>query len=270
MNNIIKINDLTYKYEDGTIALDKISMNIKKNSKAAILGSNGAGKSTLLLHLNGVLKAQRGNILIDNIELNKKTAGVIRRKIGLIFQDPDDQVFSSTVYDDLAFGLVNMGFDEDETQKRIKEISHIFGITDLLGKNTFNLSYGQKKRVAIAGVIVMKPEIIVLDEPVAFLDPKTKNVIFNILEDLHKKGHTIIITTHNIDFACEWANDFIILNEGHILEQGTQDILLNEELVNEANIDMPIITKVFKKAIKNQLFNLPVTQEEAINLLKSM
>lgn len=265
MSKAVEIKNLAFQYDDGTPALKNVSFGIDKNKKVAILGSNGAGKSTLLLHLNGVYLPQKGYVLIEDMEVNRKTMEHIRKKVGLVFQDPDDQIFSSTVYEDLAFGLNNMGLSKEEIEKRITDIADIFQIKEVLNKNTFHLSYGQKKKVAIAGVLVMEPDVIVLDEPIAFLDPATKGKICDILDGLHSKGHTIIITTHNIDFAVEWADELVIMNEGKVLQQGNKRILLDKDLVKKANIDLTTVTKVFQKTGLYNFNELPINQKDAVN-----
>ncbi|GAA0181790.1 ATP-binding cassette domain-containing protein [Clostridium sediminicola] len=265
MSRAVEIKNLAFQYDDGTPALKDVSLAIDKNKKIAILGSNGAGKSTLLLHLNGVYLPQKGFVLIEDMEINRKTMRYVRQKVGLVFQDPDDQIFSSTVYEDLAFGLNNMGLPEEEIERRINYIADIFQIKEVLNKNTFHLSYGQKKKVAIAGMLVMEPDVIVLDEPIAFLDPATTKKICEILDELHSKGHTIIITTHNIDFAVEWADELVIMNKGEVLKQGNKRILLDKDLVKKANIDLTTVTKVFQKTGLFNFNELPVNQKDAVN-----
>lgn len=243
--NIIEINNLWYRYPDNTTALKDVSINIEEKKRVAILGSNGSGKSTLLQHLNGLILPQKGSIDIKGIPMCKEKLQDIRRLVGLVFDNPDDQLFSTTVYEDIAFGPRNLKYREDIVEEVVNKVLNIVGIEDLKDRQPFNLSLGQKKKVAIAGVLAMEPEIMVFDEPFSGLDPHSLEQFLSILEILYSIGHTIVITTHDVDIAYGWADECIILNEGSILAQGEIHLLEDEELMSRAKLRIPNLYKMF-------------------------
>lgn len=194
---VIETKNLNYNYPDGTQALKDVSIKIKKGEKAAFIGSNGAGKTTLFLHFNGLLRQVSGTINIcgEQIEYKKKTLIRIREKVGIVFQNPDDQLFSPTVIEDVAFGPMNLGLSADEVEKRVDEAFKRVGMEEFKKKAPHHLSGGQKKRVAIAGILAMKPDILVLDEPTTGLDHYGVIQILKILHKLNKEGMTILLTS---------------------------------------------------------------------------
>lgn len=270
MGNIVEIKDLHYMYNEGTKALAGISLSIRKNTRVALLGPNGAGKSTLLLHLNAINLPQQGTVTIDGIGASPKTEKLIRTKVGLVFQDPDDQVFSTTVREDVEFGPHNMGLSHEEINLRVNSALEAVKMMDYADKAPFHLSYGQKKRVAIAGILAMSPEIIVLDEPMAYLDPAGKRSLMEILNYLHDNGKTIIIATHDVDLAAEWADHVVIVTDGRILEQGDTTLLTNPEIIKKAELDFPTVTKVFRQLPEIQVTIIPKTVDEAVFKLKQL
>ena len=222
---MIEVSNLTFEYPDGTLALSNVTFNVKKCEKVAILGENGSGKTTLFLCIVGLLRPWSGRVLIKGIEVNRKNEDKIRRIVGLVFQNPDDQVFLPKVYDDVAFGLRNMGLGEDEVRKRVMKTLRLLGIEDLANKSTSNLSLGQKKRVAIAGVLAMDPDVILIDEPTAGLDHKGILEIYNILEELNENGKTIVISTHDVEFVESWADKIVVLHRGRCVRVGDRSLL---------------------------------------------
>jgi cobalt/nickel transport system ATP-binding protein len=263
----LEIEDLCFRYHDGTEALKGVSLSIQKEEKVAILGPNGAGKSTLLLHLNGIHLPQQGVVRVGGKEINSDNERQARSKVGLVFQDPDDQVFSPTVWDDVAFGPLNMGLERAEIDKRVADALQSVRMWEFRSRAPHHLSYGQKKRVAIAGVLAMDPEIIVLDEPTAFLDPSGQEDLFEILENLHREGRTIIIATHDVDMAAMWATSIIILKDDQILAQGTTELLVREDLVKAAGLRFPLVSQVFEEAAAGLGQPLPRTVKEGKKLL---
>lgn len=270
MTKAIEISNLIYTYPDGTPALKDISLSVDKGSRVALLGPNGAGKSTLLLHLNGIHLPQRGRIRVFGQELSKQTEMAIREKIGLVFQDPDDQVFATTVWDDVAFGPLNMNLTKHEVEHRVADALNAVMMWELKDKAPHHLSFGQKKRVAIAGVLAMDPEVVVLDEPTAYLDPGGQEVLMTILEEFHRRGKTLILATHDIDLAAEWADAVIIVKDGRTLVQGGTDLLADISLVREANLRLPTVSRVFSNFSEFQGAKLPKTVEEAVQILKKL
>lgn len=271
MGSIIEVKNLAYQYEDGTEALRNINFNIEKNSKVAILGPNGAGKSTLLFHLNALYLAQQGKVKVKSKKVTEQNKEWVRSQVGLVFQDPDDQIFSTTVYEDVAFGLLNFGWtDKEEIKKRVKWALKAVDILDLQDKPPHNLSYGQKKRVAIAGILAVEPEIIIFDEPLAYLDPGGKEEFIKIINQLYKRKKTLLMVTHDIDFAVNWADKIIIIKEGKILKTGNVNLLSDSELIEQANLTSPTITKLFKELDLEYIDDLPQTIEEGAQLLNKL
>lgn len=242
---MIEVKNLSYTYSDGTIALNNISIDIEGGKKIAILGSNGSGKSTLLQHLNGLILPQKGVINISNQRVNKKNLCNIREKVGFVFDNPDNQLFAQTVYDDIAFGPRNMGLGEEEINDRVSYIIDLLNIGLLKDKQPFNLSLGQKKKVALGGVLSMNPDIMVFDEPFSGLDPLSQRQFLDILDTLYELKHTLIITTHDVDMAYSWADEYIILNKGEVLAQGDKRILEDKKLMELANLEVPKLYDIF-------------------------
>ncbi|ADL07359.1 ATP-binding cassette domain-containing protein [Thermosediminibacter oceani] len=269
MDHIIQVEDLHYRYKDGTEALRGLSLFIERGRKVALLGPNGAGKSTLLLHFNGIYLPQRGRVYVAGREVTAETEYWVRSRVGLVFQDPDDQVFSSTVEEDVAFGPRNLGLAPAEIEERVRAALDAVGMQAYRHKPPYHLSYGQKKRVAIAGVLAMVPEIIVMDEPMAYLDPAGQAGVRTILDELHRQGKTLIVATHDVDFAASWAEVIIILKEGRVLAYGGPELLLDENVVAAAGLRLPLIAQVFHGFIPEQS-RLPRDVQSARMLLNSL
>ena len=244
--NIVEVKDLSYTYRDGETALRNISLAFEKGKTTAVLGGNGAGKSTLFLNLNGVLKPDSGKVFFEGreIEYSKKGLLELRHRIGIVFQDPDDQLFSASVVKDISFGLVKQGVPAGEAKERVDRVVHQTGIENLVDKPTHALSFGQKKRVAIAGILVMKPSLIILDEPTAGLDPQGVSDILHLLEDIQDKlGITVVISTHDIDLVPLYCDNVIVLDRGTVVFSGTPEALFdNPALLREHNLRLPRIT----------------------------
>lgn len=267
---IIEIEDIHYTYKDGTEALRGLSLYVEAGEKVALLGPNGAGKSTLLLHLNGINLPQRGKVTVMGREVNSKSERWVRSRVGLVFQDPDDQVFSSTVWEDVAFGPENMGLDRPEIDRRVTGALEAVGMLEHRHRAPYHLSYGQKKRVAIAGVLAMLPEIIVLDEPMAFLDPRGKDTLSDILNLLHGRGQTIIIATHDVDFAAEWADRVIIVKDGRTMAQGGRELLQEAGLMEKAQLRFPVVSKIFYRLPDLNIKPLPLTVAQAVDIIRKL
>ena len=265
----IETNNLCYTYHDGTKALANMNFSVEKGENMAILGPNGAGKSTLLHHFNGLLMPTSGKVLVLEKEVETSNLDWVRQKVGLVFQDPDDQLFARTVGQDVAFGPVNLGFPPDEVKARVKWALEATEITELENKPPQNLSTGQKKRAAIAGVLAMKPEIMVLDEPMANLDPRTASKVLKLLLQLNKDlGLTLIIATHDVDLVPLFADKICILNRGQIVLQGPpKEVFAETELIRKVDLRLPRITHLFEILSKrNQLLTdkqFPLTIGEA-------
>lgn len=270
MSNIIEIEDLYFNYRDGTEALRGLSLYVREGERVALLGPNGAGKSTLLLHLNGINIPQRGQVRVLGREVNTGTEKWVRTKVGLVFQDPDDQVFSYTVREDVAFGPGNMGLGAEEVDRRVEAALEAVNMGAYRDRPPYHLSYGQKKRVAIAGVLAMQPRVIVLDEPMAYLDPRGKETLVEILNRLYESGATIIIATHDVDFAAEWADRVIIIKEGRTLCQGDTSLLADGEVIREAHLRFPVVTQIFLRLNHTGPDKMPLTVGDAVTAIRKI
>lgn len=213
---ILELRDVVFRYPDASLGLDHCSLSFPAGSRTALLGVNGAGKTTLLLHLNGIFRPQGGTVLYGGTPLEYGRQGLhrLRSRVGLVFQNPDSQLFSASVREDISFGPLNLGLDRGTVRKRVEESLQAVGMTEFADKPVHNLSHGQKKRVCIAGVLAMSPEVLLLDEPMAGLDAAMQVELAMVLDQLHDKGMTIIIATHDIDFAYQWADMISVLETG--------------------------------------------------------
>ncbi|BCY19222.1 cobalt ABC transporter ATP-binding protein [Leptolinea sp. HRD-7] len=225
MDPLILIEQLNYTYPDGKVALQDISLNVNRGEKVAIVGANGAGKSTLLLHINGVLRG-KGTIRVDGLECNTSNLGLIRAKVGVVFQNPDDQLFSITVYDDIAYGPRYQGLSREEIDQRVNKALRAVQMDAFGDRNPYRLSGGEKKRIAIATVLSMDPDILVFDEPTAGLDPRARRELIQLLQTLPQ---TLMIATHDLDLVELLTERMIIMNNGRIVADGPARLLLKEE-----------------------------------------
>lgn len=237
-HHIVKFDKVVYSYPDGTKALKGLSFLITHGESVGIVGANGSGKTTLLMHLNGYILPTSGLINIGDLILNKNTRNEIRKKVGLVFQNPDDQLFMPTVYEDVAFGPFNLGMDEKTVDEKVKKALNMVNCWDLKDKPPHHLSGGQKRSIAIATVIAMDPDILAMDEPSSNLDPKSRRYLINLLKDFK---HTIIIASHDLDLILEVCKRCIILKEGEIIADGeTNKILKDKELLESNNLELPL------------------------------
>jgi cobalt/nickel transport system ATP-binding protein len=233
---IIEINDLCYSYSDGTEALKGISFHVEVGERVALVGPNGAGKSTLLLALGGFLK-HSGSIKIDGLELNKKNIRKIRPKIGCCLQNPDDQLFMPTVFEDVAFGPLNMNLSAEQIEKRVNHALEMVGLSDMSEKPPHHLSGGQKRAASIATVLSMYPRIITLDEPDSSLDPRNRK---NLIKILLKLEQTLIIATCNMSFAATVCDRAAVIDDGQLIDQGPcRDILADQNLMETHGLEVP-------------------------------
>lgn len=256
---MLKTKNLEYIYEDGTEALKNINIDLNQGNKIAIIGSNGAGKSTLFLNLMGILKPKKGKVFFKDEELKykKKFLHNFRQKVGIVFQDPDKQIFYSNVYDDAAFGLRNLGIDEEQIKERVDTALKKAGAYEFKDKPVHFLSHGQKKRVAMAGVLAMDSDVILFDEPTAGLDPVMTECVKDILNNLSNEGKKIVISSHNMDLIYETCDYAYVLNHGEIIGEGKiEEIFVKEELLKKAGLNEPWLVKVHKN------MNLPLFKSE--------
>jgi ABC-type cobalt transport system, ATPase component len=234
--------------------------------KCAVLGSNGAGKSSLFTLLLGLVRPQKGEYFLAGTPVgnSKKELLKLRQRIGIVFQDPDHQLFTSSVYDEVAFGLSNMGLPVSEVRERVAATLKQLQLEDLQHRPPHLLSYGQKKRVVIAAVIAMDPDVLVFDEPSSGLDPESAQMMTVILNDLHKKGKTLVVSTHSVDFAWSWAQQIVLMKEGRIEANGLpEEILTNAGLMKECKLRQPVLVELCQRIQSHlPLKNYPRSVEE--------
>lgn len=237
-HHFVECKELYYSYPDGNSAINDINFRITHGESVGIVGANGAGKSTLLNLLLGILFPQKGEINVGDIPMTKKTLSLIRQRMGLVFQDSDHQLFMNRVYDDVAFGPRNMKLNEDEVERRVKKSLETVGILHLMDKPPYKLSGGEKRRAAIASVLAMEPDILVMDEPTSALDPMGRRRLINLLKEFQ---HTKIIATHDLDMVWDLCERTIIIGEGKVIADGsTQKLLSDKELMEKSSLELPL------------------------------
>lgn len=272
-NVLMEVQDLSYQYADGTQALKGVNLQIFRHEKLAVMGSNGSGKSTLFLNLNGVYRPTQGKIFFAGEPLDYSRKGLLelRRKVGIVFQDPDNQLFCASVAGEISFGLYNLGLPEEEIRQRVDNICSKLSIDPFRDKPTHFLSGGQKKRVSIADILVMRPELLILDEPFSALDPKHAQMIDQILAQLAHSGITVVIATHNAAQAYRWADRVVILHEGRIEAEGApEQIFSDKALLQRTNLLPPDLLLLTQKLQQKGLIAAdasPRTVEELCALL---
>jgi cobalt/nickel transport system ATP-binding protein len=236
MQKIIEIKELSYSYPDGTTALKNINLDLFEGETLGIIGPNGAGKSTFLLHLNGLLRG-KGQVKVADLEVNDKNLKKIRSKVGMVFQDPDSQLFMPTVFEDVAFGPMNMGLSKDEVENAVTEALTKVDMLKSIKRLSHHLSFGEKKRISIATVLSMSPEILVLDEPSSNLDPKHRRDLINLLKELNV---TKIVATHDMDMVMDICTRTVLIDKGTIVADGkVMDILSDKDLLESHDLELP-------------------------------
>lgn len=272
----VDVQDVQYRYSDGSVALDGINLQVGRRERAVILGANGAGKSTLLAVMCGILQPSRGNIKILETKLAHKTARRLRASIGLVFQEPDNQLFMPTLWEDVAFGPLNMGLPARAVQSRVEEALEVVGLADLRDRPPHHLSVGEKKRAAIATVLAMHPKILVLDEPTAHLDPKSRADFIAFLAKLHAKGDlTLITATHDVESVPLFADRAYVLSRGRLVGAGAvSEVFANPEMLEQAHLAPPAVTQLFQQLplIINRVKGepLPLTIRDAARVLRKL
>jgi cobalt/nickel transport system ATP-binding protein len=236
MHHSIEIKDLSFSYPDGHPALRQVSLHIQPGEKVALVGPNGAGKSTLILHLNGILTG-KGDIRVAGLSVVKENLGQVRARVGMVFQNPDDQLFSPTVYEDVAFGPLYQGLSTKEVQSRVTEALAVVNMREYAGRVSHHLSMGEKKRIAIATVLSMRPEVLVLDEPTAGLDPRARRSLINLLDELPL---TMLVSTHDMLMVRDLFRRMVIMDDGYIVADGpTGKLLQDEQLLHAHGLEKP-------------------------------
>jgi cobalt/nickel transport system ATP-binding protein len=268
---LFRIENLTHEYSDGTVALDNVSICFDRGERIALLGTNGSGKTTLLNHLNGILKPTTGTVYFEDkpISYDAKSLLNLRKRVGFVFQDPNDQLFASTVKQDVAFGPLNLGYTPEHVKQLVNEALATVGMAEFADKPPHFLSGGQKKRVALAGVLAMQPEVIIMDEPTSILDPMATSDILHLLLRLNKeRGITLLLATHDVDLVPLFAERLCILDRGKVVSEGTPKASFsNADLIRKIRLRSPRIAHLFEVLKKEDKLpigpELPLTISEA-------
>lgn len=249
-NEILKIDNISFSYDGKSDVLKNVNLSFKKGETVAILGNNGVGKTTLFMLCNGVLKPSHGNIILNGNEIKylKKELICLRKSVGIVFQDPDNQIIAPTVESEVSFGVMNLKLKKEEVESRIEESLEDMDITHLRNRTTHNLSGGEKKRVCIADILAMKPSMIILDEPTASLDSKGVIMLKETLEKLSQSGITVVISTHDIDFAYDFAKRCVIICKGEVIgDNDMHEIFKNDDIIKKSELRYPIKFEYEKK-----------------------
>jgi cobalt/nickel transport system ATP-binding protein len=250
MASILEARNVRYSYSDGPEALRGLSTTIEEGKKIALVGPNGAGKSTLMLMFNGILRPTSGEVYLRGQPMKYDSPSLrnVRRKVGLVFQNPDDQLFAPTVYQDVAFGPVNLGYPKDKTERYVNYALSYVGLSGFESRPPHHLSGGEKKRVAIAGVLAMEPEVMILDEPTSNLDPAGSEEIMDMLDELNSSGKTMIISTHDVELAYRWADEVLLMEDGKLLHCGPPAAVFADlGLVSKARMKLPAVMEIYQE-----------------------
>lgn len=252
--SILEVEDLYYVYGNGKSALEGVSVSVYEREKIAVLGSNGSGKSTFFLNINGVFTAEQGKIIYRDTVINKKNLKELRKNIGIVFQDADNQIIASTVMAEVGFGPMNLKLPKEEVQRRVDEALAYMNISDFKDRPPHYLSGGEKKRVTIADIIAMKSEIIIFDEPMAALDPLNALILEEVLDKLSSEGKTMLISTHDVDFAYRWAERILVFYQGQIIADGTPlEIFQDRSILKQANLKQPTMLEVYEMLVEKNI-----------------
>jgi energy-coupling factor transport system ATP-binding protein len=245
---MIEVEEVNFTYPNGVEALKNVSLVVKNGEFIAIMGQNGAGKTTLVKHFNGLLKPSQGIVRVDGVETTRTSVAAIARKVGFVFQNPDHQLFSETVEEEITFALKNFGFEEEATQKRVTWALNLLGLTQYRKTSPFMLSGGERKRVALASVLAWDPQILILDEPTIGQDYQQKEKLRQFIVQMQTQGKTVVIVTHDVEFVAECSPRVVLMKEGKIVADGEgKEILTNLEALAQSSIVLPQIAQIFRQ-----------------------
>ncbi len=269
---LLEAENLYFSYDDDhSHSLNGLSVKIRRNKKIALMGANGSGKSTFFLSCVGILRPQSGKLYWDGEEFSYTKKGLLdlRSKVGIVFQDPDNQLFSASVYQEISFGVLNLGVSEEVARKEVESVMDELEITPFSQKPTHALSGGQKKQVSIADILVMHPELILLDEPAAALDPKHTVMVNKIVDRMTEQGITVLMATHDVNYAYEWADEVILLHEGKVLIHGTPaEVFSNKAALKQTNLEPPVVLELFESLCKKQILKTSLPLPKNISTLE--
>ena len=257
---ILKAEELYFSYEDQADinALNGLSLELRRGERVAVLGANGSGKSTFFLCCNGILRPQKGRLLLNGkpYSYDRKSLLELRRRVGIVFQDPDDQLFSADVEQDISFGILNTGASEEEARSEVDRVIRRLEIEPFRFQPTHALSGGQKKQVAVADILVMHPELMILDEPTAALDPRHRAIVRSIIGELTDQGITVLLSTHDVDYAYEWADQVILFHQGRVLTQGSpEQVFRDRPRLEQAGLEQPMVPAFYDLLVRRGVFS---------------
>lgn len=248
---VIEAENLSYSYEENDRkALDGLSVRIGRGRKVAFMGGNGSGKSTFFLCLNGILRPDEGKVLIDGEPVSYTRKGLldVRKKVGIVFQEPDNQLFSASVFQEISFGILNLGVDEETARREVEKVIRELEITPFQNRPAHALSGGQKKQVAIADILVMHPQVMILDEPASALDAAHTKKVHELIQGLTEQGITVLMALHDIDYAWAWADEIVLMHEGKVIRQGTpREVCEDENALKKAGLERPAVLRIYEK-----------------------
>ncbi len=253
---ILETRDLHYRYEDGTHALKGVDLRVRRGERLAVMGANGSGKSTFFLCLNGVLRPQQGAVWFDGSPVDDSPKGLLalRQRVGIVFQDPDNQLFSADVYGEISFGPMNMGLDEAEVHRRVQAVVERLRLGELTEKPVHFLSGGQKKAVAIADILVMQPDVVMLDEPAAALDPPHARMVDALIDQLSSQGVTVIVSTHDARRALLWADEVAVFHQGRVLQKAPPlEVFSDRALLEQTGLERPAVLGLYEALVEQGL-----------------
>ncbi len=270
---ILKADDLYFSYDEEKIpALDGFSLELERGKKIAFMGPNGSGKSTFFLCCNGIHRPDRGRLFLNGtpVSYDKKGLRKLRSQVGIVFQDPDNQLFSSSVYQEISFGILNQGVSQAQAKQEVEEAMQRLGITPFRHKPTHALSGGQKKQVSIADILVMHPQIMILDEPAAALDPKHTSIVNQIVEQLTADGITVLMSTHDVDYALSWADQVVLIKDGKVLaHKNTLEIFEDRQLLLESNLKQPAVLSLFESLCRKGILDPSLPRPRTLEVLET-
>lgn len=268
---ILQVRNLCYSYTHEKNTLNNINLDVYKGEKIAVLGSNGAGKSTFFLNINGVFTPESGEIIYKGKTITPKDLNELRKNVGIVFQDADNQIIASTVFAEVSFGPMNLKIPKDEVRKRVDEALKYMNIYEFKDRPPHYLSGGEKKRVSIADIIAMKSEVIIFDEPTAALDPLNAEMLEEVLEKLSAENKTMLISTHDVDFAYRWAERIIVFSNGKIIGDSTPiEIFKNDDILKRANLKRPVMLDVYETLLKAGILKDEKSYPKNVSEFKSM
>ena len=271
---VIEAENLSYSYEENDRkALDGLSVRIGRGKKVAFMGGNGSGKSTFFLCLNGILRPDKGRVLIDGKPVSYTRKGLleVRKKVGIVFQEPDNQLFSASVFQEISFGILNLGTEEETAWKEVEQVIRELDITPFKDRPAHALSGGQKKQVAIADILVMHPQVMILDEPASALDAVHTKKVHELIRRLTEQGITVLMSLHDIDYAWSWADEIVLMDRGRVIRQGTpREVCEDEAALRQAGLERPAVLRIYEKLKEKGVLSggrIPGSMDELTEML---